>query len=399
MKRYAHNPRAFSAYFDPNYDPELMYTQIEPLLLVYDRVFVYAPLAAHAQEAKLDPARLLRLIRTGYVVPVAREGFWDQREREARVAKFLKSDAARAARFRWTDFDEELQSWKHRREVNYERGTQWASTLYDSPAFRQLSGEVGRLRQQLPEQFLMAAEYVGMTDTQLTERLLYHLGGDLEILTQLKEPECIITSKTKEVIQKLYSTLLVKYPYQLNRVLPSPDENERDRLDEKDCEIAIEFAGRVCRQYDISDILPEYKQSKFNKCFRTFVRQTHLEMVQNRETADVSQALFARFDTEVARLRKKSQVSGRAISIGAMSALLTGIGANAETIRSFLTLFVTSRIELQVIGALAVGALAGASHVSGVAGGHALIEMKAAWEKKGWISLLAFRARERSPFE
>jgi hypothetical protein len=78
---------------DPNYNPRALYAQIEALQYFYEHVYLYGTSQTHIQNANLEWPRLESLIKEGFVIPVGRAFWFNQRDREKR------SESARRLHF------------------------------------------------------------------------------------------------------------------------------------------------------------------------------------------------------------------------------------------------------------------------------------------------------------
>ena len=102
----------FNVYFDPNYRPDQLYPNIEPLLFVFDKVFIYAPNQIAIKRAGLQPQRIVDLVRTGYVVPVASDPYVDEAARNERAKRYEDTDPPVAEFYKYRkEFDGELRPY------------------------------------------------------------------------------------------------------------------------------------------------------------------------------------------------------------------------------------------------------------------------------------------------
>ena len=132
---------------------------------------------------------------------------------------------------------------------------------------------------------------------------MYHLGGDLDIVSQLETPEVILASEQQKKVKELYATLSLEYPFQKKRdpltyvKTPNPCPLRPD-----ESEIARKFAERVSLRYDLSPMLEAFKKGPYNE-FRPFVRQTTWQLgLPGVTEKDLIEQLESRFNSEVAEL-------------------------------------------------------------------------------------------------
>ncbi len=385
-----------TVYLDPNSDPEATYWQLEGLLLLFEKEFVYGPNATAIQwaarssrQAHVLADRFVRLVERGYVVPVAGPQYWDQTWRDKRSAQLRPASRPRSEFYRWTDFDEKISAFGRRETAFHDAADRAKRMPENAPdVFAAVLPQVSRLRSagKLPRVF-SGPDYRSSTDEDVCRKLLYDLGGDVALL-RLLGADSVIVSEAQAGLYRVYDVLSRHSPSSPRRILPDLPPERDGELSHEDFRIARELADRIAGNHELVDVLDEYRRSKFHRLFRLWVHDTLLRLQsQGYRGGDLVSGLTMVF-SESARKRENARGHGGTALGGAASLL-----APDPRFKEFIDAVVSRRLFLRVAGVVG-GVLAGGwflpPPLAQVAG-----EITAAPDS--WIALIALEARRRTP--
>ena len=80
-------------YLDPGYDAESSYPLLESLLLLFKKVYVYAPNATamsrvlDTDPTSISPGTFLAYAKDGLLAPIAGERYWNREKRKERIER------------------------------------------------------------------------------------------------------------------------------------------------------------------------------------------------------------------------------------------------------------------------------------------------------------------------
>jgi len=328
-----------TAFLDPNYDPTRFYSLVEPLLLLFPRVYIYAPNAAamdraHAEsESTLTKEDLVQYAKRGLVVPIAGSRYWDPAHRAERRKGILSNaratalSAARAELFAWTQFDEQIAALAVREDRMYDVANWYKELPQRSPetcaALWQRIAPLYQMK-RLPQEFY-EDEYTNRSPEYICGQVLHHFFGDAAI--------CGLNGIAHRVLSAQYQPLanaLAEIAARSPSILPSgaqPSQttNVDIALTGEDFRIALDFAKALATSRDLSAVLPEYHQSQFSRAFSQWVTDV-LQQARSHGRA-LDRALIERFNRDArsssAQEEKTSKRAGEILGggLGAVAAL------------------------------------------------------------------------------
>ncbi len=271
-----------TAFLDPNYSEEHFYTHLEPYLLIYERLYAYAPncksLDSVAKKCpEVSRGRFQKLVEKKLVRPVAGPWYWSREKRRDRVQALLKTDPARAALFEWDDdFDEKMQAHGIVHEAFYKTAEEFRRLPKEEPWKTEYLLRIvrqARKNQELPPEFY-SASYVDVDDETVVATLLHHCGGDVAQTLDLKA-DATIAPPGMHAIDQIYR--LAKFSLETTR---EPAVQSRMTCDpvrdlrEEDMQILIDFCRRLCEKVPVEDIARDYWRCGYSRLLSAFVHDT-----------------------------------------------------------------------------------------------------------------------------
>jgi hypothetical protein len=278
---------------DPNYNPSVLYAGVEPLLFFYEYVYLYAPSQTQIENAQLPGTwrHLKDLIEAGFVIPVGRAFWFDDRERD-QLSRHARTEEKKDT-YKWGPLDEAIvrlgpsrlgdsgdfgsrspgyvvigeEHRKHaeqmERTVPTDRKDEFQTFVRQAEALR-----VGRA---LPQE-LLHGEWNEADISRLAAKLVFYAAGDISIGRSLGVASVFSTNELGAAYRSLTSSFhsLDTAPGPIVRL---PNSSKEYRLTPDELQVAWELAKQVSEGITPLniDMLEDYRTSNCFKLFRDFV--------------------------------------------------------------------------------------------------------------------------------
>lgn len=380
-------------YIDPNYDPTATYWQIEGLLLLFNKVFVYAPNAHAIQQAleesskvPVSPDRLLCLAERDLITPVAASRYWSKEWRDQKSEDLRSSNRDRSEFFRWTTFDSAICGLPNKKPLDFYRFGETARNLSsdDPDTFAMIKSKVATLRQsnRLPAQFY-ESPFQDWSDDQVCEELLYNFGNDVGV-AYLTNANAIMLSEKQKPLYEIYCQLFSDLTWIPKNVLVQSGQSDDWFCSPNDYDIARDFANRLASDYDLLPVLEEYRQSNFCHLFQLFVATGIQELEkEGYKGKSLVAGLLSRFNKRAEDSEQFGDIAGNIVGAAAGAALVDFI--NNPAAKNISEKLLPRRRFLIHLGGAATGAALGPLFLKNV-----FQDAKTTFtEHDAWISLIA----------
>lgn len=340
-----------SVFLDPNYEPERSYPMVEGLLLLFPKVYAYAPNAVAIDRARthdqLTPSQadFHEYMKKGLLIPIARSWYWDREQRGERQDQILREgegsaeSIARARLFGWTEFDEQIRAMA----VHENRQVEIANYYRDLP---EKSADVLRLAEEaigplyrsrrLPAEFY-EDEYRVRPPSYLYGQVLHHFMGDAATCGLRGIEARVLPHDARDLAAAITRIALMSGSRWAQASAHPSSATEDIVLKEDDFRIASEFATRLAKSRYVGDILDDYHRSQFSRAFRLWVGDVLRTARANGQ--NLERALEDRFRdavTDAAADRRNVSRATGALAGGALSYAATKTLESEPRTRDFL---------------------------------------------------------------
>lgn len=377
-----------SIYLDPGYKPEIFYPMLESLLLLFPRVYVYAPNQTDMEVVKrsrrtlgpsLDPSAFVQYARVGLLTPIAGKWYWDKVERDKKAESILKrgvgspSSIKQAGRLQWTEFDDEIcalpEHEKHSEDRMYELEEECAKLDQNFPEiYGQIERLVGQLpKKRLPEKF-DADEFKNAPLDVVCKTVIRDFVMDAAL--------CGFRNVTTQLFPERFgplTALFAKLTTESKMVSKAPplsviaDEEQEIRPAPDDFNAALRFAKELATKHDLDPArMRDYHNRDFSRCFTLWVQAVLRD--PNVRGKDVVETLCKSFNAAKEDRRNTVGWIGTAVS-SVVGATLSQFLSNPGT-SEFLNEGLHRRGMLRglmILGSVGFAAVAGPEMVKKVA--------------------------------
>ena len=329
----------FTAFIDPNNDPEFSYSHLEGWLLLYDQIYVSSPSphqVARASVAKgMPPVRedtLEQLVREKWLVPVGRRRFFNEDWRRARAKELETSDRVRAAHFRWSgDFDRTMA--KHAvplEDSALDAAIKSGQNLeHRHPdAFAWLSGQVGDIKANdgLPAKFHTPSERDAPVE-QVARDLIYEVAGDLWARSALNATGLIVPTGHEAIYGLLDDAARSGDASPLQPRMSALKPQPSGTLSAEDERLARELAERISRNYTIADVIKDYRGSQLEQEMRGWVLNAMDDLRERIDPRAYGARLWDKFEDHVKHIELVYDTGAIAARVGVAAVpLLPAVG-------------------------------------------------------------------------
>lgn len=278
---------------DPNYDPNYLYRSIEPLLYLHQHVYLWGPSQGNIEFVGGDWRRIKSLIECGFVIPVGRDSWFDERKRNERYK--LAATEGKKRTFRWGGLDEMTFGLGHSLKTSplSEKRTpgyiiikedviqdaerlEWIVPQVWPEGFRGFVAQVQALRGANPPKLpreLTEGKWEHAQPEELAANLVYHTAGDIYAAHFLQAKSIFSTPEMGTVYHAVKLSFVDTDEPESSPFATVPPPETKYWLGDDQLDIALRLANQISADIGPLDLglLKEYRDTQCFEMFRDYV--------------------------------------------------------------------------------------------------------------------------------